>query len=206
MEKYSQFNDAFTGINPFVNPRYRKLTFTDIITAVAKLPLLVLLYFRINTVSLLITIKGSTRRPRGITACNCASIFDKHVIRAMWGNVPLFYLTKDGFVDEKGRASTQLPPTAVVFVEGCASNNRSIMQFVRSIHVDNVLGLRYNSECIYMYGSLWKFLIRFLGSRNRVDVAKKVTRNVGELMGVSGLKQVSLGLAEKQAFMGLVHR
>lgn len=207
MEKYSHFNDPFTGINPFISPPLKNLSMGCVVVALLRLPLVLLMYMGVNTLPLLISIKGKKQRLRGVVACNSSSVFDKYVVREVLGNIPLFHLKMDGFLGEGGRHVQCLPDNAVVFVEGCSSNNRSILQFVRPIRVDYVLGLRYNSECIYMYGSYWRFLLSFLATKNYVKVDVMKTNSASKLVCVTGLQQVALGASDKKRFMELVsHR
>lgn len=204
MEKYSHFNDPFTGINPFISPPPKKLSLCGVVVALLRLPLVVLMHLGVNTLPLLISIKGRRQRLRGVVACNSSSVFDRYVVRAVLGRVPLFHLREDGFLSESGRHVQSLPDNAVVFVEGCSSNNRSILQFVRPIRVDYVLGLRYNPECIYMYGSYWRFLLGFLATKNHVKADVMKTSSASKLTCVTGLQQVALGVADKKRFMELV--
>ena len=201
MEKYSQFNDPFTGINPFVNPVRRDMRLVDLVVSLLRLPLLLLLYLDINVISALISIKCKPARVRGLVACNSSSVFDTYVVKAVLGNVPCFHLAHIGFVNMKGEPVSALPATSVVFVEGCSSNNRSILRFVRHVPVDYVLGLRYNPECIYMHGSYIRFLLGFLAAGNTVNVGIKQTKNAGDLLEITGLKQVGLSLEDKERFL-----
>lgn len=206
MEKYSHFNDAFTGINPFIGPSPGRPSLCDVVIALLRLPLAALMHLGVNTVPFLISIKGKKQRLKGVVACNSSSVFDKYVVRAVIGKTPLFRLLDDGFLSESGRHVQSLPDNAVVFVEGCSSNNRSILQFVRPIRVDYVLGLRYNPECIYMYGSYWRFLLGFLATKNHVKVDVMKTNSASMLMNVTGLQQVALNASDKKMFMELVSR
>ena len=204
MEKFSDYNDAFTGINPFINREPIKITLRKLFMFLLKLPILVLTYFGINLINFLIKINIKPVKINGLIAVNCSSVFDKFVLNSLFKNIPIFTLLEDGFFYEKTGKVKETPKTAIILVEGCNSNNKCILQFVRNIKVNYVIGLVYSPSCIYMYGSFFKFLIHFLGSKNFVRVEIKKTDNLEDLAVVTNLPKVMLGLKEKLEFMEIV--
>ncbi|KCZ79636.1 hypothetical protein H312_02976 [Anncaliia algerae PRA339] len=203
MEKFSDFNDPFTGVNPFVNPKLFKVTLVEILKGLLMLPIYLLIYLKVNTISFFIKISPNIKRFKGHIACNSSSIFDRYVIKHILGNIPQFYLTKTGYRTKNGILSS-IPKDAVIFVEGCNSNNKGLLKFVRNIKVDYVMGLKYSDGCIYMYGSYFKFLCKFLNGGNFCDVQIKRSEDINDLMEVCNLPQLDFGVEDKERFLKMV--
>ncbi|KAF7683680.1 hypothetical protein TCON_1116 [Astathelohania contejeani] len=191
MEKYSDFRDNFTGINPFLNPRRKKLTFKGILKAILKLPLLLLLYCNINTIDWLIRINKKDVKSienHATIACNSVSVFDKYVIKKIFRADIIRYNIK------------------FVFPEGCSSNGMAILKFNNNIECDYVCGLRYSEGCILSYGNYYKFLFYFLATENIVDICMMKSKNPKDLCKVTGLLQIDLGKEDKKRFMAILNK
>lgn len=205
MEKFSEFNDPFTGINPFVNLKIFKIKPINLFKTLFLLPIFLLIYLKINTITLFIKIRNKPKKIKGHIACNSSSIFDKYIIKHLFGNISQFYLTKTGFKNEKGTVSV-LPKDAIIYVEGCNTNNQGLLRFVRNIKVDYVMGLKYSSGCIFMYGNFFKFLCLFLSNDNFCYVQIKESENISDLKEVCDMPQLDLGVEDKERFMNLIKK
>lgn len=187
MEKYSRFKDPLTGINPFIQPKQKKITLKTILLAIIRLPIYVLYLIGFPVINHLIKIKRKGNvKPRGLIYCNSATEFDKSVIKKgldlhVFGNFKF--------------------KTCVHFPEGTTTNNTAILNYKSEEDSDYVIGLRYSKECIYMYGNRILWLIRFLGSSNTVEIDVKAG---GDLSNVTSLPRVIFDHQDKYKFLGLV--
>ncbi|KAL6121077.1 hypothetical protein NUSPORA_02068 [Nucleospora cyclopteri] len=173
MEKFSTFNDALTGENPFINPKYRKITFFTVINFVIKLPLFLLYKLRIPVVHLLIKINiTGIRKPVRRIVCNSVTEFDVSVLRYVYGN-----------------------DLIIQFPERSNSNNRGILRY--KMDADYSIGLLYSKECIFMYGNKFIWLIRFLGNHNYVTVNCIKGNDLGK---ATGLRVLNLTAEDKIEF------
>jgi hypothetical protein len=206
MEKFSAFNDPVLGINPFVNPARPRVTFCGCLKALLKLPLLLLLLTtNLNVAPLLISIKCRERPRPGVLASNASSFLDVHVLRHLTGITRFYYVTSSGFLDVKsGKFCPRISRPCVIFPEGCRTNNRAVLQFVRDVKVDHVCGLRYTGPCVNLYGSISRFFGAFLASENSVAVEFRGTDSLDEICEAAGLPQVKWGASDKLNFMKLV--
>ncbi|ORD94684.1 hypothetical protein ECANGB1_2788 [Enterospora canceri] len=175
MEKYSEFNDPYTGINPFLRPRCVRIGMGVLIRALVVLPVYILYRLGLVSVRRIITVEEKRRIPlyKKIYA-NSVGEFDEEIIRSS--------------CDVRG---------TLLFPEGATTNNRCILSYGDE-KCDYVVGLRYSPECIYSGGSRLTWLIRFLGSRRRVVVDCERGSN---LERVTGLKQVKLTQKDKEKFI-----
>lgn len=179
MEKYSGFNDKLFGINPFLPPKYIKITFGIFLKAMLRIPLFILYTINYRAIKWLIKIDHiGEKLPKYLIYSNKASCFDKSIIR---------YLYDIDSFSENGAM------TRVVFPEGVRTNNRGLLRYTGE-KCDYVIGLKYTNECIMMsYFDDWKeklkWLIRFLGSNNKVRVVCMKGSDLGK---ATGLPQLSL--------------
>ncbi|KAG5860469.1 hypothetical protein KMI_01g01040 [Encephalitozoon hellem] len=203
MEKFSGYNDPVSGINPFVDSRRSSISIFDYFRVILKIPLILLLLgTNINVVQFLVRINPSARvRPR-VLASNASSFLDIFVLKYLTGINNYYYVTESGFVDARnGRFCKKAEEPCVLFPEGCQTNNRAILQFVRDVEVDYVCGIRYKGECINMYGNFLGFIFRFLASRSSVDVRFKKSSDLGDICKLSSLPQVKWSSKDKDRFM-----
>lgn len=203
MEKYSGYNDPLSGINPFLNPKKQTHSFIDYLKGLLSLHIILLLFMtNLNVVRFLIRIKSNEVVKPRIIAANASSFLDVYVLRYLTGIKNYYYLSDDGFIDIGSNRVCQKPlEPCVVFPEGCRTNNRAVLQFVRNINVDHVCGLRYSGECINLYDGLIGFILRFLASRNSVSVQFKRSTNMKDICEVSGLPQVKWSVQDRNEFM-----
>lgn len=175
MEKYSQFRDPLTGIHPFTNPKYRVIRLSDIPIFLFRLAMLPFLLFFPYLLKYYIKItKPKKQIVTGTYICNRSSLFDKIILSLLYKDAKFYYVTKDDFV-YKNKHFRRLDKSKlnIVFPEECMSNNSCIMKFVRNIEFDGIIGLKYSSSCIYMYGNIYKFLFRFLASKNTLVISSE---------------------------------
>ncbi|KAI5148504.1 hypothetical protein ENBRE01_0365 [Enteropsectra breve] len=176
MEKFSKFNDPFTGINPFIAPKYRKITARCVLLALIRLPIFVLWMLGIPCISALISIRIRSKiKPSGLVYANAASFFDKAVIKAVYGSTHI----------------------RVVFPEETRTNNRAVLQHSASKKSSYAIGLTYSPECVYLYGNKAAWLIRFLGGENTVSVNCESGTDISQ---ASGLPRVQLTVFDKIRF------
>ncbi|KAM0680315.1 hypothetical protein GINT2_001369 [Glugoides intestinalis] len=186
MEKYSKFRDPFIGINPFIQPRQLPITLKMIMLAILRLPIYMFYLLGFPVIGMLISIKKSKLVPSGVIVCNSASEFDKGIIKAAFKIVC--------FDNLKFK-------TCVHFPEGTQSNNMTILKYNKE-DTSYAIGLRYTTECVYMYGNRLSWLIRFLGSKNVVMV-NVIEGN--DLSKAAGLPQSILSIEDKEKFMLLLN-
>jgi len=156
MEKFSNFRDPLTGINPFLAPTYKKLTIKTVILAAFRLPIYILYLLGFPTIGFLIKIKlESKTKPKGVVFCNSVTEFDRKVIEKVFG------ITNFDYSKYK---------TCVCFPENTCTNNRGILKYENKQDCEYAIGLRYSNECIYMYGNRLAWLINFLGNENFVKI------------------------------------
>lgn len=86
------------------------------------------------------------------------------------------------------------------FPEGTRSNNTTILKYNKE-ESNYAIGLRYSTECVYMYGNRLSWLIRFLGSQNVVTVS---VIEGNDLSKATGLPESIFGIEEKEKFMLLL--
>lgn len=188
MEKYSKFRDPLTGINPFINPTRKHITFPIFLFALLRLPIYLLYLCGLPVIRALIRINRKDNLvPKGQIICNFASDFDKAIIKSALG------LSQFEPLKHK---------TSVSFPEMTASNNKGILLY-RSDGAEYSIGLKYNEECIYMYGNRLLWLIRFLGTFNKVDIT---VMKGGDLSKATGLPRLMLDSKDKVKFISLVKK
>ncbi|ELA41270.1 uncharacterized protein VICG_01643 [Vittaforma corneae ATCC 50505] len=187
MEKYSKFKDPLTGINPFLQPKPKPITMAVFFLAIIRFPIYILFLCGLPVVGMLIRINRKDNiSPSGFIVCNSASEFDKEIIKKAFG------IKQFGHFKHK---------TCVCFPEKTNSNNTAILSFKEPGYCDYSIGLKYSSECIYMYGNRFLWFVRFLGSFNTVDV--RVTKGSSLEMATS-LPKVMLGFTDKERFLTLI--
>lgn len=186
MERYSQFKDPLTGINPFLQPKAKKMTAKSIAMAILRLPIYFLFIIGFPVLPLLITIKRKDKKvPKGLAFCNSVTEFDKSVLKTALGIECSNYL-KSG--------------VQVTFPEGTKSNNLSILKYEKTA-CDYSIGLRYNEECVYLYGSRLSWLFRFLGCFNVVEIS---VIEGNDLSKAAGIPNTCLGQEDKKRFLKLL--
>lgn len=192
MEKFSKFKDPFTGINPFIAPKYGPITFRIVLKALLKLPLWILYTMGLPTLPYIIKINRKTSTvPSRLVYANSVCCFDRNVIAFLYG-IKTFSNIGLG--------------TRVVFPEGASTNNKGILDYPRREECDYVIGLKYSNECINigikssLVGRL-AWLLRFLGRDNYVDVT--CLRGF-ELDKAAGMPRLSLNSRAKDEFLKLV--
>lgn len=203
MEKFSSYNDPFYGINPFINPRQRRRSFMQYLKVLVKIPLAAIMFAtNLDVVGLLVRIRSNAAAGPRIVAANASSFLDVYVLRHLTGITNFYYVTKDGFVGlQDGRFYLEAAEPCVLFPEGCRTNNRAILQFVRDVRVDHVCGLKYTEGCVGLYGGYLGLLLGFLSSSNEVRVEFRRSSNLLDICKASGLPQVKWGLEDRNEFM-----
>ena len=187
MEKFSKFKDPMTGINPFLNPKYKKITINIVLLAILKLPIYLLYLCGFPVLRFLISIKIKKKEaPKGIIFCNSVTRFDKDILKIGLGINSTDYLKSK---------------TKIIFPEGTNSNNLAILKYEKS-NPDWSIGLKYSNECIYMYGNKLKWLVGFLGNSNSVEV--NILKEC-DISKAAGLPQVKLNKEDKERFLKLVN-
>lgn len=183
MEKYSKFKDPVTGINPFLQPKSKPITFTVLLFAILKFPIYILFLCGFPVVGFLIKIvRKDKTTPNGLIVCNSASEFDKEIVKKVF-KISLF-----GNLKYK---------TCVYFPEKTNSNNAVILNFKDINYCDYSIGLKYSNECIYMYGNRILWLIRFLGNSNKVEI--NVVNGLN-LEKATNLQKVIFDFKDKERF------
>lgn len=189
MEKYSNFKDPVTGINPFLQPRMKPLTISMILLATLKAPIYLLFLCGVPVIGLLIKInRKDTLQPEGLISCNSVCEFDREIIKRV------FRIDRFGIFGYK---------TCVYFPEKANSNNMAILNFKEEECSEYSIGLRYSSECIYLYGNRFMWLLRFLGSFNTVDI--RVVKGANLEMA-TGLPRVLFDFKDRRKFLELISR
>lgn len=202
MEKFSVYNDPLSGVNPFVARRPAH-SFTAYIWALVKAPLVLLMFLSgLNPVCLLTSIRSSIQpgllRPR-IVAANASSFLDMYVLRHLTGIRNFYYVAEHGFVDVWSGSVCQRPAEpCVVFPEGCRTNNRGVLQFVRDVQVDHVCGIRYSGPC---GDASLQSLLDILASGCSVAVEIKRSTRLKDICELSGLPQVRWTLSDRNEFV-----
>ncbi|KAH9410986.1 hypothetical protein HK407_09g14000 [Ordospora pajunii] len=203
MEKYSAYNDPLSGVNPFIDRKRASYSILEYIKAMLKIPLLVvMLATNIDVVKYLIRIRSNAAgRPR-ILAANSSSFLDMYVLRHLTGIRNFYYVTETGYADaSSNKFTSNVVEPCVVFPEGCRTNNRAVLQFSRNIRVDHVCGIKYNGECVNLYGSCFWFMLRFLASNSSVDVKFKQSMDIQAISRLSGLPQVIWSAKDRNRFV-----
>lgn len=173
MEKFCKFIDPMTGINPFLPPKYKKITLKVLIKGLLFIPLWILYKFNVISIRwfIHIKVKRHMRLVKKIFA-NSVTNFDKEIINSAF--------------DING---------IIEFPEKAQTNNLALLSY--SGDCDYVVGLKYTNECIYMGGSYFKWLIRFLGTSNIVYVDCARSNNLEQ---VTGLKTTKFTYKDKEYF------
>ncbi|KMV65575.1 hypothetical protein M970_080450 [Encephalitozoon cuniculi EcunIII-L] len=208
MEKFSKYNDPLSGVNPFVNPRHRAPSVLGYLKALLKAPLVLLLFgTNINVVQFLVKITSNKITGPKVLAANASSFLDIFVLKYLTGIRNFYYVTESGFIDVRtGRFSKKATEPCVLFPEGCQTNNKAVLQFSRDVEVDHVCGIRYTGGCINMYGGFAGFILRFLASKNAVEIKFKKCSSLHAICELSGLPQVKWTSRDKDRFMREFHK
>lgn len=200
MEKFSNYRDPFTGINPFIPLKYRRITFIVIIRAIIKLPIWILYCAGVPVIHWIIKINiQKFTKVSGKIFANCCTGFDKDVIK--------YVLGRNNVSFEKSIRKK----INVIFPERAMTNNLGILNYndvsnLENSSIDNYnitpdfcIGLKYSNECIYissdpkiagnLYFQKLKWLILFLGYENFVNL--KISRG-GSLEEVTGLPKLKI--------------
>jgi len=196
MEKFSEFRDPVTGINPFLMPKRRRITVFTILRALLYLPVYLLFKLRLPVVQVLFRIKTSIANTNGVIAntdgastvssknrltgriyANSVSEFDREIIKYACG------------------------PCNVIFPEGATTNNRGILNYKKREDCEGVIGLKYSSDCIYLYGSKLLWLICFLGGDKTVEIRWATGSDLSKAAGVPYL---GLEAGDKNKFMSKI--
>lgn len=188
MEKYSKFKDPLTGINPFLEPKYKKVTPLTIIMALFRLPIYFAYLLGLPVIGFLISIKRKDNNsPKGIIFCNSITEFDKDILKKALG------IDSSKFTKSKNH---------LIFPEGTNSNNMAVLKYDKT-GADWSVGLKYSNECIYLYGNRLLWLIRFLGNFNTVEVR---AIKGSDIASAAGLPLSNLTKNDKICFLELVNK
>ncbi|KAM0671226.1 hypothetical protein CWI42_090440 [Ordospora colligata] len=203
MEKYSAYNDPLSGVNPFTDRKGTRYSILEYTKAILKIPFLVImLVTNIDVVRYLITIRSNTLGKPRVLAANSSSFLDMHVLRHLTGIRNFYYVTETGYIDARSNKfiSSVVEP-CVLFPEACRTNNRAVLQFSRNVRVDYVCGIKYNGDCVNLYGNRFWFMLRFLASNCSVDVKFKQSTDIQYISKLSGLPQVIWSAKDKNRFV-----
>lgn len=193
MEKYAEFRDPVSGVNPFMAQKYKPITFMMLLRACFKLPVYLLFLLGFPTLPFLIriNIKNKTK-PAGLVFANCVEPFGKSIIKHIYGIVTV---------------KRPVSGTCVIFPENTSTNNRAILNFYAFKKCDYYIGMRFTDGAVFLYGSWFGWLIRFLGSSHHVDVSC-MKADDGEaplrLAETAGLPLSTLDFNDKNKFMKLL--
>ncbi|KAI5170420.1 hypothetical protein PAEPH01_1418 [Pancytospora epiphaga] len=189
MEKFSNFRDPLTGINPFMPCRRRPITTLSIFRALLRFPLYLLYLLGFPTLHWIVTMRKTGTVPKGVVYVNSVSPFDKYVL------MHLFNI----------RVLTRLPSgLCAVFPEGCKTNNKGVLSYERPFDCDSVIGLRYNDESIYDIEiergiiKYLKWLLCFLGNSPIVEAR---CMDGHELEKATGVPKLSFTRNKKLEFI-----
>lgn len=178
MEKYNKYIDPMTGINPFLQPKRKKITIGTIFKAYLTLFLCLLYKANILSIKYFIKIKHTEKKPKKdhhVIISNSVTQFDKDILEYLYGT------------------------SNIIFPENTNTNGKGVLTYHgKFINATNVI-LRYNTECVWMYGSFWeylKFWVIFLGNARTVDVFE-----VDDVQNNSILKRVKFTAKDKREFM-----
>ncbi|OQS53903.1 hypothetical protein EHP00_1529 [Ecytonucleospora hepatopenaei] len=182
MEKYSLFIDPMSGVNPFVQPKYRKITLIVFLRFLLFYPLYILYRLRLLRINWIIKIKKIGKKNTQLhnktqnTICsNCVTQFDCDVISYLYGNCK------------------------IMFPEGAFTNNRGVLMYKNKNKNAQHIVLKYTDECIFMYGGYIEYicyLICFLGYENCVKV-----QECEDLLDNRVLPVVKFTARDKEEFM-----
>ncbi|TBU09125.1 hypothetical protein CWI36_0059p0030 [Hamiltosporidium magnivora] len=195
MERYSNFRDPFTGINPFLNPKRKSLRFFDYIIAVLKIPLLLFLPFFIDYF-IKIKKKSEWKGEKCNVVCNNVSFLDKIILKKIFKNVDFLYYNDDIY-----RKSSKL--VKVIFPEECRSNGKALLR-MKEVKCDYVCGLRYNDESVFLYGNFLYFILQFLASKNHVEIDIMKSVSSKDLAKATGLLPIDMGKKEFDNFLKIL--
>ncbi len=189
MEKFSKFKDPLTGINPFIAPEIPSLNFMIVLKAILNFPLYILYLLGLPVVNLLFKIKKNAKEiPKGLIYSNSVTEFDKEIIKNVL-KIKIF-----------GKFKNQ---TCVYFPENTNTNNRAILKYDNKEECNYVIGLKYSSNCIYLYGNRLFWLLNFLGNERTVEVVLEKGNN---LKKAANLPESTFGSEDKLNFMKLIEQ
>lgn len=166
MEKYEDFSCKLSGVNPFVQPRYRRFTAFSVFIIIARSPILFLFMLKNKCVQYLLQIKIKDPKLRNQIICD-ENYAIKNEIHANQKKTIL--LNSVSFFDNavakflfKGKAN-------IVFPERCQSNGKAFMK-MRSHPCDYVCHLEYENEAVFLYGGYFEFMLKVLAFRPKLNV------------------------------------
>lgn len=189
MEKFSKFKDPLTGINPFLAPTGMPITIKTIVMALLTLPIYLLYLLNLPVVNILFTIKLYLKDlPKGLIYSNSVTFFDKRIIQ------------ETQKISKFGRLKNW---TCAFFPEKTNTNNKGILKYENEDSCEYVIGLKYSSNCVYLYGSKLRWFINFLGNRRTVEI--RVNKGF-DLSGATGLPKLSLDYQDKLAFLEILQK
>lgn len=201
MEKYSKYNDPFTGINPFIQP---KLKSVSILKCIIYFPVYLLSFIHPIFLKFFFDIKQEFKIDHNIRTmiCNSSSEFDTKLLRWIFGIKNFYFLRDDGMYDLKFSLVKKIKKPCCIFVEGTPTNNKSILKFKCNMKIDSVCCIKYSD--VYCYGNYMKYIMTLLSNTNKVHITYKKTEFAEDLIKISGLKQVNFNYQDKEKFYKLI--
>lgn len=198
MEKFSKFNDPCTGINPFIQQPYRKISIWKIIL---NLPLY-LISFLFPLVLFKIKSNIKIKNKIEIMICNASSDYDILILKKLFKIKYFYFLRNYEFYDLQLKKVLIINKPCVLFVEGERTNNRSILTYSCPYKIDAVCFIKYDS--VFCYGSKFKYLLNILSNDNIVNVKAKDSNDPYELKNMCGY-QVKFTWSDKNNFYKLLN-
>lgn len=201
MEKFSKFNDPFTGINPFVQGKLRSYS---IFKCLIFYPIYLLSKLHPIFFKLLFSIKisGKINQQPKTMICNSASTFDIPILKYILGIKNFYFLRCGNFYDKNQFLIKRITKPCIVFVEGTSTNNKSILNYNCNFKIDSVCCIKYTE--VYCYGSYIRYLASLLSNENKIEINFKQTQDPKDLIKISNLKQVKFTYKDKEEFNKLL--
>ncbi|WUR03030.1 uncharacterized protein VNE69_03242 [Vairimorpha necatrix] len=201
MEKFSKFNDPFTGINPFIQTKLKPI---NKLKAIIFLPIYLLSLIHPVFLRLLFKIKIENKPIKQIRTmiCNSVTPFDIPLLKMIFKINNFYFLRDDNFYDKNFKRVKKVIKPSIIFCEGTSTNNKSLLKFNCNFRVDSVCFLKYDQ--VYTYGSFCKYLFSILSNTNTVEIKFKHTDDSKDLTKISGVKQVKFTYKDKEDFMKLI--
>ncbi|KAI5179570.1 hypothetical protein NEOKW01_0033 [Nematocida sp. AWRm80] len=171
MEKYSDFNDPTTGVNPYIRPikaEYllrKPLVYITLIRMVFWFPLLIyrVVMNRLVTVTPSKDLPVKLRLGKRVFACTYSSIFDVHVLNMIFKDPKIFLVTETNVYrvtrynilidssDKEIEEEKKNKKIVILFLGGGLTNNDLLLDTEEDgykYQVDSFIMIRHNEESI----------------------------------------------------------
>lgn len=195
MEKFSNFHDPVTGVNPFGSLKLSTLNYANIFHFMQKIPFFILFLFGFNTIPLLIKVKTNKIFNGKKLICNSVSLFDKYILKYIYPSYQQFTNVNDFLKSKK---------PSICFIEECKSNGLMLLKFQKYIDCDGCIFLKYSNECVFTSGPKYLFYLNFLSRKSTIDVEIHQIKNSSDFSKAVNVPQSRFGITEKLKYCKLL--